>query len=47
MTEGKTTAPQPLSESDLITQMDANGIGTDVGSELFYRLFCATKVLFN
>ena len=29
MTEGKTTAPLPLSESDLIAQMDANGIGTD------------------
>ena len=29
MTEGKTSPPQPLSESDLITEMDRHNIGTD------------------
>jgi DNA topoisomerase-3 len=29
MTEGKTAPPSPLSESDLISQMDTHGIGTD------------------
>jgi DNA topoisomerase-3 len=29
MRDGKTTAPLPLSEVELITLMDRNGIGTD------------------
>jgi len=29
MNDGRTTAPTPLSEVELITQMDQNGIGTD------------------
>ena len=29
MNDGRTTAPAPLSEVELITQMDQNGIGTD------------------
>ena len=29
MTEGQTTPPQPISEMELITLMDKNGIGTD------------------
>lgn len=29
MNDGHTTAPTPLSEVELITQMDQNGIGTD------------------
>jgi len=27
--KGKTSAPNPLNEADLITKMDVNGIGTD------------------
>mgnify|MGYP000984354533 CR=1 FL=1 len=27
--KGKTSAPSPLTEADLITKMDQNGIGTD------------------
>ena len=29
MTSGTTQAPPPISESDLIAEMDKNGIGTD------------------
>ena len=29
MVEGRTTPPEPINESDLITEMDKNGIGTD------------------
>lgn len=29
MTEGKTAPPKPLTETELITLMDKNGIGTD------------------
>ena len=29
MLEGRTSPPEPISESDLITEMDKHGIGTD------------------